>query len=590
VPGHTVDGFDDRDELQLADYLAILKRRWRWLGLSVVLVVSLAGGYSTMQPAAYRASASVLVRPSAAEGIVRGASTNPGMLSRELTNEINYALSDQVAEAVRGELGDLPDVTVTGDRDADVLQFTATAGLPDHAAHIANTWAGAYVAQKQADTLASVEAATGQLTERLESLRVERDAVNAPVNGLRDELALTEDPLRRLNLETRIDRASSDAAAALAVITAQEQAVAKAIADLQLQGELDRSGTVRIVANAQPPAAPGNAPLSRNLALGLVLGLVVGAGAALLRENLDTAVKSVEDVQRLVGLPVLAAVPPRRRRDGGGELGLATLSDPSSMVADAYHKLRTGVQFSMVNRDIRTLLVTSPNQGEGKTVTSTNLAWALTAVARRVLLLDGDFRRPRVHEVFGFDNTFGLSDHILSRQPLANLAVGVELGSASLGVISTGPLPQNPAELVSSRSFALALKAAAASTDLVVIDGPPVLPVSDALTLARLVDAVVLVARAGETTAEELRTAHDSLRQVGGHVLGVVLIGAGSSSKYGKYGYYGADAKTARRGSTEIARVVLPPVQAPRAAVVGQRAVSAAPARRRGRRRSTVNG
>lgn len=582
VPAHTDDAVVDRHEMVLADYVAIVKCRWRWVLGSVAVLATLATAYTITSDLRYEATAAVLVRPSTAEGVVRGANTNTGLLSRELTNEIKYATSDLVAQAVAAELGASPEVTVSGDKDADVLQFTAVAGLPEHAAHIANTWAAAYVAQKQADSLASVEAATRQLDQRLEDLRAERDVLTAPVNEVRDALAVARDDQDRAVLQNRLERATSDAAAGLAVITAQEQAVASAIAELRLQGELDRTSTVRIVSNAQAPLEPANAPLSRNLALAAFLGLVLGAGAALLRDNLDNAIKTADDVVRAVGLPVLAAVPKPTRQASKSELGLATLTDPTSILADAYHKLRTSVQFSMMDRDIDSILVTSPNQGEGKTVTSTNLAWALATVTPRVLLADGDFRRPRVHAVYGVENAMGFSDHIVSAQPVGDLALTVELGDTSLAVLPTGPLPPNPAEFVSSRTFATALDAVSEQTDLLVIDGPPVLPVSDALTLARLASAVVLVARAGATTVEQLRAAHHSLRQVGADVLGVVLVGVDSASRYGRYGYYGADSTTERRRASAVPRITVPAAPLPGAGPTPGRSAERRDRRRRG--------
>lgn len=556
-------GLTERD---LSAYVATFRRRWRWLTLPLVVVLA-AAAYSTLRQApTYRATASVLIRSSFAEGAVRGTNTNPALLSRELFNEINFATSDDVEGLVVSELGVLPTVSVNGDKNADVLNFSATAGSPDAAAHVANTWAEAYVAQKQADALASVTGASQQLSQRLEALKVEREAVRTPHDDLRQQLAGTNDANERILLEAQLERASTALAAELALILAQEQAAATAIANLELEGQLARTESGRIANRAEAPTERSDPSLTRNLALALVLGTILGAALALLRDALDKAVKNADDVERCAGVPVLASVPFDRWQRKDGDLGLATVSDPTSAVADAYHTLRTGLQFAMLGREINSILMTSPNQGEGKTVSSTNLAWALATVIPRIVLIDGDFRRPRVHDVYGVPNAAGFSDHVLSGQRIDEVSLHVELEDAHLTVIPTGPLPPNPADFVSSRPFALAVNGVARDADLVVIDGPPVLPVSDALTLARTVDAVIVVARAGETTTDELRAALGSLQQVGADVLGVVLVGVKEHDRYGRYGYYGNDSEIEqglRSKRPRVTRTADPSVKSP---------------------------
>jgi receptor protein-tyrosine kinase len=302
-----------------------------------------------------------------------------------------------------------------------------------------------------------------------------------------------------------------------------------------------------VVNRAAPPDAPANAPLSRNLALATVVGLILGVGAALLRENLDRALKGPDDVQRLVGLPVLSAVPRIDGRKDQLEPALATIENPESALADAYHKVRTAVQFASVNRPIRSVLVTSANQGEGKTVSSANLAWAMASVVDRVTLVDGDFRRPRLHEVFAAKNDIGMSDHVLGGADLDDLAIRVESPEGLLRVIRTGSLPPNPSDFVASRAFNATLaELAEKEGDLLIIDGPPVLPVSDALSLARQVDVVVLVAFAQRTTSEQLLQARQALEQVGAELLGVILVAVRQGAGYYRYGYYSPDADANR--------------------------------------------
>lgn len=541
----------------LADYLAVLRRRWLWVSLP--LVVALVGSvvWTTTRPASYRATSTVLVRASAAEDAVRGQNGNTGLLTRDLANEINYATSDEIEAEIEARLGSVPDIAVSARSDADLLEFTATAAAAEEAAQIANTWAEVYVDEKQAEALSSITSASEQLAQRLADLQAQRVELLQPVTALEDQLLTAQDEQQRTVLQGRIDRLLFQLGPQLDLLTVQQEAVAGTIATLDLQGELAEAGTARVVERAVAPESPANAPLSRTVAVGLILGGLLGAAAALLRENLDRVVRSAADVERLTALPVLASVPRQSRRQRKGtELGLATLTDPTSALADSYHKVRSALQFANTTAELRSILVTSPNQGEGKTVTSANLGWALTKAWGRVVLLDGDFRRPRVHEVYGVGNQDGFTDHITQRRRLIDVTVAVESDGARMAVVPTGPLPPNPADFITSGEYERALKLVIQDSDLTVIDGPPVLPVSDVLTLARSVDAVVLVVHAGRTTGEELLAALESLRQVGATVLGVVLLRVKARQTYNRYGYYGN--KDEGRSTAPQVRIIAP--------------------------------
>jgi uncharacterized protein involved in exopolysaccharide biosynthesis len=197
---------EQADELELADYLAILRRRWTWVvvPLAVVLVAALA--YTLLQDKVYRSTTSVLLGSSAAEDAVARTSSNAQLLTRELSNEISYATSDAIEGAVEQRLGRLPDIDVAADPDADLLRFTGSAEDADEAATVANTWADVYVAQKQADALASITAATDQLSARLTQLRTQRQEVRAPLDQAREELAALPEPVRQ---RTRVGPPSS---------------------------------------------------------------------------------------------------------------------------------------------------------------------------------------------------------------------------------------------------------------------------------------------------------------------------------------------------------------------------------------------
>lgn len=543
---NTVDARPD-DDLELTDYLRILRRRWPWLLLVVVLVVGAATAFTVVQEPRYSAAAQVSLGNSAAQDAVLGGGlVNVPTASRELSNELNLAASDQVRIQVTEELGTLPDVEVTAEDSSDAIRFTATSSDPEQAADEANTWAQVYVDTKRDEATTSIEAAIEGFEADLAALRAQRQELREPLDRAEDQLALAETPEERVVLQGEVDRLRDDLAPELDLLDVRVQALAQNITNLEVTSRLAATGTARIVQVAAPPQQPVNAPLSRNVFLGAIVGLIVGAAVALLVENLDRTVKTTEDLTAL-GIPVLGAIPAPGRQIPSSELALATMRHTGTPTAEGYQKVRTAVEFALLGRKINSLLVTSPNQAEGKTTLSTNLAWAMSAIDHRVALVDVDFRRPRIHEVYQCSPYPGLSDNLLSGTPINQLALRVdEGGSRNLIVIPTGTQPPSPGDFVASPPFASLIRYLENEADLVILDAPPVLPVSDALSISRQVDAVVLVAKAGETTRERLVDTYESLRQIGADVLGVCLVGV--HGKAGGYGTYGEP--PARNGRT----------------------------------------
>ncbi|MDH4074293.1 MAG: polysaccharide biosynthesis tyrosine autokinase [Acidimicrobiia bacterium] len=525
------------DELELADYLRIMRRRWLWILVPAVAVCTLATAVTATRSPTWSASAQVSVGGSAAqEAISGGASGAAGV--RELSNEVDLALSDQVRQEVASRLGFTPDVDIAAAESSDAILFTATAPTAEAAATAANTWADVYVETKRQDAIDSIDGAVEAFQADLADFRAERMEIRKPIDDLDDQLAgdITEE--ERSVLEGQLARLENDLEPDLNVVDAKVEAVAASIAELQLNSRLAAAGAARVVQVAAPPQHPTNASMERNLLLGLVIGLILGAAVALLVENLDRTIKGPDDVAAL-GLPLLGGIPEPGRPLDDGDLALATLRHPRSPVAEAYQKVRTAVEFALLGREINSLLITSPDQGEGKTTSAANLAWAMSAVDHRVALIDVDFRRPRIHRIFECPLEPGLSDNLRSGVPLDKLAVRVGTpGSRNLVVIPTGALPPNPGEFVASPAFAAVIRDLEQQADLVILDAPPVGPVSDAVSIGRIVDAVIVVARSGRTTRDQLRETVDSLRQVGADVIGVCLVGV-ASSEYGSY--YGKD-------------------------------------------------
>ncbi|HEX4190374.1 MAG TPA: polysaccharide biosynthesis tyrosine autokinase [Marmoricola sp.] len=274
-----------------------------------------------------------------------------------------------------------------------------------------------------------------------------------------------------------------------------------------------------------------------NMVIAGVLGLVIGVGMALLRDLLDNTVTSVYDVESTIDAPVLSSVAydadvPRHP--------LLTEVGSHSTRVEAFRLLRTNLQFLDLDTRPRAIVITSAVPSEGKTSTATNLAIALAQTGLRVLLVDGDLRRPKVASVLGLERSVGLTTVLVGRSELQDSIQ--KHTDSGIYFLASGPIPPNPTEVLQSRAAQELFDRVSQMFDMVIIDGPPLLPVSDAAIMARDVDGAILVVRHGKTTKEQLRQAALRLNQVDANMLGVMVNmtpkrgGKGSGYGYG-YGY-----------------------------------------------------
>ncbi len=530
-----------RGEYSLLDYGALLTKRWRWVALPVLALGALALVLALRQPDNFRAAATVLVADTASQQALDARAPNAGILNRELSNEILLAESSPVEELVEAELGTVPKVEIDAVSGADALRFVANAAEPEQAALFANTWAGKYIQAKQDEAVANITAAKTSLTTRLDDLRVRRQELRSSLDGLQRRVG-EDEATAPSALQAQLDEARYE----LDLVEAQAQATTSSLTDLELQAELAAVGEARMVQVAGPPRAPSNTPVPLLVAIGCFLGLLVGVGAAVLIEAFDRTIKTAADVAEVTDLPVLASIPKAARRSG--DPAFAIVEDSEGLVANAYHKVRSSLEFVGLEQEIRSILVTSANASEGKSTTSSNLALAFASVGNQTVLMDVDFRRPRQHELYRIDQAPGLSDYILYGAALARVAHPLhEPGIAEMRIIPSGTVPPSPAALIGAKSFQETVDWIVSHAEIVTLDAPPLLAVPDALTLGQHVDAIVVTARAGQTTKDELREVVGMLRQTQATVAGVVLIGVAEADSYGK----GYQAKTAvvRRGT-----------------------------------------
>lgn len=315
--------------------------------------------------------------------------------------------------------------------------------------------------------------------------------------------------------------------------------------------EANSGATVTVVSAATKPPVPIRPQVMRTTLLAVAVGALLAAGVAFLIEYLDDTVKNPEDVQS-VGLTVVAMVQ-RVNQDGrNGMPQLYAVSQSKSLAAEAYRTLRTNLQFSSLDTPLRSLVVTSAVATEGKTTTAANLAVVMAQAGKRVVLVDGDLRRPSAHRLFDLTNETGLTTALV--EDLSALSGSLrESGIQNLRVLTAGPVPPNPQELLGSQRMEDLLHKLEDEADVIVLDTPPTLVVADANVLAARTDGVLVVVNAGRTRRAAVQQAVDGLRQVGAHLVGGVLNmvdirGRRSSYYYSHYySHYYADEDRQRR-------------------------------------------
>lgn len=296
---------------------------------------------------------------------------------------------------------------------------------------------------------------------------------------------------------------------------------------------------VRPYEPAVVPTAPFSPNTALNIALGLLVGLAVGVGAAVLRSVLDLRIHGPHDVEAITDRPVIGGI---SLDPGAKKRPLIVHVDPRNPRAESFRTLRTNLQFVNVDSGPRIFVVTSSLPGEGKSTTTANLAIALAETGATVAIVDGDLRLPRLADYMGLEGAVGLTDVLIGRAELADVLQ--RWGRGSLHVLPAGRVPPNPSELLGSRAMVSVLTTLGSQFDYVLIDAPPLLPVTDAAVLSKLTGGAIVITAAGRTRKAELTAAMRTLDHIGSKVLGVVMTmlptKGPDSYGYGNYGAYGA--------------------------------------------------
>lgn len=306
-----------------------------------------------------------------------------------------------------------------------------------------------------------------------------------------------------------------------------------------------KASNIQVVDKAEVPLYPDEPRPMRNLLLAIVVGLMGGVGLAFVQENLDSSLKSPEDVEKYLVLPTLGVVPTIRQRKGNGakpeaSAELIAHEEPMSHAAESLRTLRAALFLTTASGPPSRFIVTSARPQEGKSCVAANLAVSLSQMGKRVVLVDADLRRPRLHRIFDVEISPGLTNYLTGSSALPELLRKTAVPSVEL--VASGPIPPNPAELLDSERMRLILDELERRYDFVLLDAPPALGFADVPLLSRFAGSVLLVVRAGETPRKIARRAGDYLLRIQAKVLGVVLNDvAADRPGYYYYDYYGYD-------------------------------------------------
>ncbi|MBI4762514.1 MAG: polysaccharide biosynthesis tyrosine autokinase [Chloroflexota bacterium] len=581
--------------MELKEYFRIIKH-WAWL---LILGLGLGGtaGYvfSSYQTPVYQASTRIMVMRPPQESV----SDYTYLSGQQLTQTyVQLVTTQPVLDAASAELGytiEREQIIAQQIRDTQVIQLIVEDEDPARAAQIANVLVVKLIEQNDAFQAGRFNSAEESLREQIRQMETQISGLQTVINqissqNLQDQIAQLEAQIKPLQEE--VLKLEQEIAALPPYVTQNKILIAEKQARLdqikpllnvyqdiysnlvvfgkpvnessndpqlmQLQSTLElyqqiylsllnSLETIRLarlqntpnIVQIEPAAVPEEPIRPRvavNTVLAAVIGLMLAVGIVFLVEYLDDTLKTADEVERLLGVPVLGFIAEMQYKGKGEEVYVTR--QPRSPVSEAFRSLRTNLEYAAVHKPIHTLIVTSPEPYEGKTTVAVNLAAIFSQAKRSVILVDADLRHPNVHRYMGLPNVDGLSNLFREQSEIAKVFRS-RVDLPKLTVVTTGPIPPNPAELLGSDRMTWILEELRSVAEMVIIDTPPSL-VADAQVLAAKVDAVLLVIKPGKTSAEAARASMELYRRAGARVVGVVMnrIPRNRSYYYGGYKYY----------------------------------------------------
>lgn len=515
-----------------------------WLFVAcVVITTAVAVVGSLVLPPTYEASTQLTAGPA-----LGGVNLNDiNQLQAAQTIASTYAAAattEGLAQQVIDKLGLattpghlLKQISVSVDTQAPVITIKVDSPDPNCSTAIANAVAQQLLARStaiQGQSAAIVQAIETQVTTVREQLATDNAAIVALQNKAQPLAVADQTALQLLQQ---------------AVVAYQGD-----LTQLLTAQAATSTSAVTVLDEAHVPTDPSSPNLLLNVVLALVLGTALGLGLTVAAASLDDTFKSSDELQEALGVPVLGTLgrlPESAQRSG--IYGLVMLLFPRSGAAEAFRAMRTNVEFSDVDAGLHSVLVTSPASGDGKSTVAANLALAFAQAGRRTILVDSDLRRPSLHTMFDLTNSYGLTS--LVRSEVIELAQVLRtVDEPNLRVLTSGPLPPNPAELLGSNRMRAIVEILEAQADLVIFDSPPTVAVTDAAVLASLVDGVVVVVAKGATRRSLARRGDEALNRVGGRILGAVLNQMRGGDRDAAYDTYGQEQIAPEGGTAGVAK------------------------------------
>lgn len=501
--------------MDLRNYINLV-RKWLWLVVLCSVVAGAATFFITRQQTPiYQSTATVFINQ--ARSTTGRADYTDIITSERVARTYAAMLQDwptlneaAIALGYPGGIGDMQQaqnvsVSVTPVRDTQLVQVVVQSSDPELAASIANILPDVFMQMNRERQQERFADTRQELQVELAAAEADLEETEQALNGLADTPENKNERDRLTRLAARYQTTYSN--------------LSKSLEDLRL-AEAQTTDNITLTTPAQAASSPIRPRVLFNTLLALMVGALIGLGIAFLIEYLDDTVKTPDHVRDLTGLATLGNV--IHLEGASPDQRMITHMAPKSLGAEAYRVLRTNLQFSALDKPLATLVVTSAAPGEGKSTTISNLAAVMAQSDKQVILVDADLRRPSLHKLLKLPNNVGLSTALLDkrRDPEAYLQ---DTDVPNLRVMTTGPIPPNPAEMLNSARMHEMIELLKNEADVVLFDTPPVLAVADTSILASQVDGTLLVTWAGRTRGELLAQAVERLQSLGIQPLGVVL-------------------------------------------------------------------
>jgi capsular exopolysaccharide synthesis family protein len=466
-------------EFDLRRYARGLRQRKWTIVAVVVLAVATAVTISVLQTPRYVARAEVVLEPRSGDALFNSSTPPQTDPQVSVDTEIQVIKSPPVQAAVVARIGPASKVGASRVGQTLVISVQGSATGAHRAADVANAYAAAYLDLSKSQEANSLLAAARQLQDQITTLQTQIDQLDTEA-------------------ATASSSQKSDLAAGRAPLLSQRDAFLQRLSELRVDASL-ASGGAHLVALATTPGSPVQPAPVRNTILALFAGLLFGIGAACFLEYLDDRIRTEEDLERMTTLPVLAGIPsfPHQRKDHLPELALD--QGRGTPAAEAFRTLRTAIQLLGIAKPLTVIQFTSPTPGDGKTTTVANLATLVADAGHTVVIMDCDLRRPLLDQVFGVANRAGLTS-VLSQQVALADATQTVPRYEGLSILTSGATAPNPSELLSLTRTSEVIFQLQSRFDMVLLDSPPLLPVTDSVVLSEWVDAVVVVVTAGVTS------------------------------------------------------------------------------------------